>query len=237
MDKYSADTPVLGRQFRLDPRKPDGVSVTVVGVIDAVMLNTQQQPTQISLLVPTRQAPGRVASVTVRMSDDATALGPQLNKLMREIDADTPLNFRDYAAVVRGQTKTVHMFAVAFEVLGIVALVLVGAGLHGVMAVSVGRRTREIGVRRALGARNRQVLRDVFTRSTAQLAVGLMLGLGLGIPFAKLLDESLYESGGSSSPVVVLSTVLVIVLAGIVAVIVPARRALLVDPIQALRSE
>jgi putative ABC transport system permease protein len=237
VDKYSSDTPVLGRQFRLDPRKPDGASLTVDGVIDAVMLNTQQQPPQISLLVPMRQAPGRVASVTVRVREGSTGLAAQLNKLMREIDADTPLDFRDYAAVVRGQTRTVHMFAVAFDVMGIVALVLVAAGLYGVMAVSVGRRTREIGVRRALGAPNRQILRDVFTRSIAQLVVGFVLGLGFGIPFAKLLDDSLYESGGSANPVVIVSVLLVIVLAAVVAIIVPARRALRVDPIQALRSE
>jgi putative ABC transport system permease protein len=237
VDKYSSDTPVLRRAFRLDPRKPDGGTVTVVGVIEAILLNTQQQPAQAALLVPMLQAPARVASITVRVQDGITALAPRLNKLMREIDVDTPLDFRGYAAVVRGQTKTIHMFAVEFEVLGIVALVLVGAGLYGVMAVSVGRRTREIGVRRALGAKNRQVLRDVFTRSITQVAVGLIIGLGFGIAFAKFLDDSLYEYGGSSSPVVVLSAVLVIVLAGIVAVIVPARRALRVDPIQALRSE
>ena len=238
VDKYSADTPVLGRRFRLDSRSADGATVTVVGVIDTVMLSTQQQPPpQTSLLVPMRQAPSSVASVSVRMREGATALAPHLTKLMRDIDADMPLDFRDYAAVVRGQTRTVHMFAVVFDVLGIVAFVLVGAGLYGVMAVSVGRRTREIGVRRALGAPNRQILRDVFTRSTAQLAVGLIFGLGFGIPFARLLDDSLYESGGSANPVVILSVVLVLVLAAVAAIIVPARRALRVDPIQALRCE
>jgi putative ABC transport system permease protein len=238
VDKYSAGTQVLGRRFRLDPRSPDGATVTVIGVVDAVMLTTQQQPPpQTSLLVPMRQAPASVASVTVRMREGATALAPHLTKLMREIDADMPLDFRDYATVVRGQTRTVHMFAVAFDVLGIVALVLVGAGLYGVMAVSVSRRTREIGVRRALGAPNSKILRNVFARSTTQLAAGLVLGLGFGIPFAKLLDDSLYESGGSSHPIVVGSAVLVIVLAAVMAIIVPARRALRVDPITALRCE
>jgi ABC-type antimicrobial peptide transport system permease subunit len=207
----------------------------VIGIVGAVALSEPTEPPQPAMLIPLRQGPFRVASIGVRAHEASAALVPQLNKLMREIDADTPLSFHDYAAVVKGQVRTVRIVAGWFEVLGTVALMLAGAGLYGVMAVSVGRRTREIGVRRALGAPSRQILRDLFTRSIVQLVVGVAVGLAVGIPFARLLDDSLIATGYSSDPVVALSVVLVMILATVLAIIVPARRALRVDPITALR--
>ena len=189
------------------------------------------------MLIPLRQGPFRVASISVRTHEGSTAFLPHLNKLMVEVDADTPLSFHDYAAIVKSQVKTVRIVAGWFEVLGTVALVLAGAGLYGVMAVSISRRTREIGVRRALGAPSRQILRDLFTRSMVQLVIGLAIGFAMGIPFARLLDNSLIATGYSSDPIVVLSAVLVMILATVLAIIVPARRALRVDPITALRCE
>jgi ABC-type antimicrobial peptide transport system permease subunit len=104
------------------------------------------------------------------------------------------------------------------------------------MAFAVGQRTREIGVRRALGATRWTVLRDLFARNLAQLAIGLALGLGVGIPFSRQLSASLrtIEPGGAG---VVLGALVVLGGATVLAVIVPARRALRVDPMTALRHE
>jgi len=237
VEKFSADRPVLGRQFHLDPRNPAGPTVTVVGVISNIMLNTQQQPVQTTLLVPARQAPFLVGSVAIRTGDDSAAVATHLNKVMRDIDADIPLAFHDYESIPRSQTKTAHLFALAFDVLGVVSFVLVGAGMYGVMAVNVKRRTHEIGVRRALGAPNQKIYSALFTLSAIQMAVGLILGFAAGIPLARLLDSSLLQFGNSTRPAVLLGSILVIVAAAALAMLAPARRATRIDPIQALHFE
>jgi ABC-type antimicrobial peptide transport system permease subunit len=104
------------------------------------------------------------------------------------------------------------------------------------MAFAVGQRTREIGLRRALGASRWRVLRSLFAHNFAQLAIGLALGLAAGIPFSRQLSASLrtIEPGGVA---VVLGALLVLAVAAALAVVVPARRALRVDPMTALRHE
>jgi ABC-type antimicrobial peptide transport system permease subunit len=96
------------------------------------------------------------------------------------------------------------------------------AGLYGVMAFGVDRRTREIGVRRALGAQGRQVLRDVFGRSLLQLGMGLVLGVAAGIAFVRLLSASLLDSPSlriiaSADPLAVLVALGVLVAAAVLA--------------------
>lgn len=138
--------------------------------------------------------------------------------------------------MIRSGTLGERTVAQSFSAFGLVALLLAGAGLYGVMAFSVGQRTREIGVRRALGAPGKRVLRQLFARSFLQLGIGLALGLAAGVPFAHLLTGSMPSIEGSNSAVVV-SVLLVLILAALAAVVVPARRALRVDPTVALRHE
>ena len=236
-DRYGAGQSVIGRQFHLDPRDAKGATVTVIGVIGALKLNAPNSVTQPTLLLPLRQAPYRVASIAVRTRGDALAFAPRLNEIMREVDADTPLYWvRDYSAVARSETVGERTVAQALSANGIIALLLAGAGLYGVVAFSVAQRTREIGVRRALGAPNAKVLGSLFARTFVQLGIGLALGLGLGIPFARLLSGSLsgIETGNTA---VVASALGVLIAAALVAVAVPARRALRVDPTVALRNE
>ncbi len=233
-ERYASDGDVIGRRFRTDPRA-NGPLVTVIGVIAPLTLSNPGAPVQPTLLTSLRQDPARFVNIAVRTHGDAAAFAPRLNELMRGIDADTPLYWvRDYAAVVRDVTWGERVVAQLFSVFGVVALALAAAGLYGVVAFSVGQRTREIGVRRALGAPDRQVLRNVFGRTSWQ--IGLGLGLVIGIPLVHLLTSSL-PSIPAIDPTVVALAMLVMTVAALFAVIVPARRALRVDPMVALRNE
>jgi len=237
VERYADGRPILGRQFRLDPRDAHGATVTIVGVIGSVTLDTPGFEPQPALLVPLRQAPFRTASIAVRTHGDALAFATQLSAAMREVDADTPLYWvRDYADVLRSMSFGERVVAQSFTLFGVVALILAGVGLYGVMAFTVGQRTREIGIRRALGASRTAVLRALFSRNFSQLALGLALGLAAGIPFAWQLSASLRTIQPGGVPVV--STALFVLIgAAVLAVIVPARRALRVDPMLALRHE
>jgi putative ABC transport system permease protein len=236
-DRYGEGGSVLGRRFRLDPRDASGATVTVIGVIGALALDAPGNEPPPVLLVPLRQAPFHIASIAVRTRGSAPAFATHLTEIMREVDTDTPLYWvRDYTAVMRSMSFGERIVAQSFGIFGSIALALAGAGLYGVMAFAVGQRTREIGVRRALGAPRWRVLRSLFMRTFAQFGIGIALGLAAGIPFARHLTASLrtIEPGGVS---VILLALLVLAGAAVVAVLVPARRALAVDPIVALRNE
>ena len=159
------------------------------------------------------------------------------DEIMRAINPDTPVYWtRDYAAVIRSVSFGERIVAQSFGIFGLIALVLAGAGLYGVMAFGVGQRMREIGVRRALGASNPSVLRNLFGRSFQQLGIGLAIGMAGGIPFAHLLSESLHSIPASDAAVVS-SALGILILAAMLAVTIPARRALRVDPMLVLRHD
>lgn len=235
-DRYANDGDVLGRRFRTDPRT-DGPLVTVIGVIAPLTLTNPGAPMQPSMLTSLRQNPQRFVNIAVRTHGEPTAFAPRLNEIMREIDADTPLYWvRDYAAVVRDVTYGERVVARLFGIFGMVALALAAAGLYGVVAFSVGQRTREIGVRRALGAPNSLILHNVFGRIGWQVGIGLVLGLALGVPLVQVLTNSL-PSIPSIDVSVVAIAMLLMTLAAVLAALLPARRALRVDPMVALRDQ
>ncbi len=237
VERFGGDGSVVGRRFRLDPADANAPTVTIVGVISHLTLNQPSDVPDPTLLVPLRQDPGRIVSIAVRTRGDANAFAPRLNAIMHEIDADTPLYWvRDYSTLIRSVTYGERVVAEWFGAFGLVALLLAGAGLYGVMAFSVGQRVREIGVRRALGAPDTRVLRSLFARSVVQLVIGLAIGLALGIPFARVLTGSLtsIQSGNAG---VVIGALAVLMVAALLATAIPARRALRVDPIVALRYE
>jgi predicted permease len=236
-DRYGDKGDVVGRRFRLDPRDKDAPLVTVIGVLPALWMDRPGDPLRPAMLVPLRQQPARFVSFAVRVQGDPAAFAPQFAADLRAVDPDTPAYWvRTYAQSIRDATFSTRMLAKMFGGFGLLALALAGAGLYGVVAFNVGQRTREIGVRRALGAQPASVLGDVLRRVGWQVGIGLALGLGLGLGLTRMLTASMHTTVGSTAATV-FGALVVLLAAATIAVVVPARRALAIDPMVALRHE
>ena len=236
-EKLGNGESVLGRRFRLDPDNPQGALVTIIGVIKRIQLDDLDDPVRPALLRPLRQAPERFVSLAIRTQGDPRAFAPRFNEILREVEPDTPAYWvRTYDQVIREATFGEHILARLFLVFGAISLFLAGAGLYGVIAFTVRQRTREIGVRRALGAPSGRVLATLVGRSAWQIGLGLVIGLALAWPFARLLTGTL-NGFDADNPQVYLLVVGILVVAALFAILVPARRALRVDPLVALRHE
>ena len=237
VDRLANGGDVIGRRFRVDPRDPSGPTVTVIGVVAPLTLDTPGYDQSPAMLRPLSQDPFYIATIAVRTRGDALAFAPRLGAIMRELDADAPLYWvRDYAQVIRDVTVAERVITKSFAAFGLIALALAATGLYGVMAFAVARRTREIGVRRALGAPARQVLANVFGRSAIELGTGLAIGIVGGIALSRLLTHSL-PNIANVGIAAVLVAIGVLAAAVLLAIGVPVRRALGVDPVVALRHE
>jgi flagellin-like protein len=169
--------------------------------------------------------------VAVRVEGDASPLAPRVAALGRRVDAG--LQLRDIATldeVVAQEQKAKAFGPVVFGSILFVAVVFSAAGLYALMAVAVARRTREIGIRIALGATPRLVLRSIFARAGRQLGGGIIAGNSL-IMFLAWRADSL------TADLLAMSVITSVIMAavGVLACAAPARRALRVQPTEALR--
>ncbi|MFW6175852.1 MAG: FtsX-like permease family protein, partial [Acidobacteriota bacterium] len=225
----------LGRQVALSGAEDPERFRTVVGVVDDVHLAEADDPSRPGVFVPMSQNPVRFAYSAVRTAGDPLAFSDEMRRAVLSLDPDLPvywLQTLDWWIAYGGWTD--KLVAIHFEVFGAIALILAAVGLYGVLAYAVAQRTREIGVRRALGADDARIAGDMARQTLGQLAVGLALGLVLGFAFAQVLASRLIgvEAG---DPLTYGGVVLLLVGVSAAAVAGPTIRALRVQPVEALR--
>jgi len=175
--------------------------------------------------------------LVVRTNGNPAGLAAAVRTAVRAVDPDQPvatvMQLREQLAdVLIGE----RFSAVLIAALAAAGLLLAALGLYGVMAYTVGRRTGEIGLRLALGARPRDVLRLVVGQGVGLVAAGLLLGVGGAWALTRLLASSLYEVS-PTDPVTFAVVAVVLTAAGLVACWVPARRAIRIDPMASVRCE
>jgi ABC-type antimicrobial peptide transport system permease subunit len=227
----------VGRQIRL---RENGDWVTIVGV--APVLGTvggtgDRNGGTDAVYVPLAQSDWANVAIAARTAADATALVATLRQVVAELDPDVPLYQEGRLDVTLAQASTGEkVFSGLFTFFGLSALLLALVGLVGVLAFSVSRRTRELGIRMALGGRPASILWLVLRGGLLQLLVGLSAGLGVAAVAAPQFGEALFEQK-PHDPAVYAAIALILIVAGAIAAIVPARRALRVSPMTALRAE
>lgn len=241
VDRYLGGGDAIGRRFVLDPEGGTERVATIVGVVRPVQMDDIDDPREASVFVPFAQSPQRFFSLMVRTREAPMGMAQPLAAIAQRLDPDSPLYWvRPYDDVLFEATIGQHLLARMFTSFGIIALLLAASGLYGVIAFNVGRRTREIGVRRALGAANGLLLSDLLRGTLGQVLIGLCIGLVLGIPFASLLSGMLGTTGLEASGMswrIWLPALIALASAALVACWVPARRALRIEPTVALRQD
>src|SRR5262245_5232910 len=176
-------------------------------------------------------------TVAAKARSDMATMTAEMRNLARRLDPDLALYWNMSLEEFQAKKRVgIRLLAQIFSVFALIAIILAAVGIYGVLAFATGQRNREIGVRRAMGAHDKQILATVMRGALFQLAVGL----GLGALFAPIMGRSLREGllGMSPDDPVIYSLVLVILLAAtLLASWIPARRALRVQPSSALRCE
>jgi predicted permease len=237
-EAYFEGVEPIGRRFRQVDEAGGGPWLSVVGVAPDLQHDDIDDTLRPTYYLPLAQSVPQFAFVAVRsVGAEAAPLAPSLLKAVHEIAPDQPVYYLrtvdDWIAIVRASNR---FLAGLFGSFAFAGLVLAAVGVYGVAAYAVTQRTGEIGVRRALGARDSSVVRLVAGRSAQDLAWGLTVGLGLAIALGRQVGSFFYEAQ-ALDPVVLLSVPLVLVGAVGLATWMPARRALRIEPAVALRGE
>jgi putative ABC transport system permease protein len=233
---FEGQSPV-GRSIRLASPAGELTSATVIGVVPDMRLGGVLNRDPEAVFLPMAQQVRPTLSVAVRARGDPATLGKSVRDVVAELDPDLPVYaLQPMTQVLYLTTWFYGVFGAVFIAFGAVALALVIIGLYGLMAFSVARRTREIGLRMAIGAGRGDVVRMVLGQGAVQLAVGLAAGVGLAMFLSRLLVVFLvgvrpWDPG-------VFATVLIGLLAtGMLACLPPALNAMRTDPNEALRHE
>ena len=207
----------------------------VVGVVGDVRFRNAESPPAPDVYVSYYQSPRSGALVYLRTAGDPSSLADAARRTIRELAPDLPVyDIRTLKSRVADATARARFSAVLLLLFAGAALILAAIGIYGVMSFSVTQRTREIGIRVALGAARRDVLRLIVGQGTALAVAGSAIGLVAALAATRVLRSLLFDVAPFDPPTYVLVVVL-LSLTAIVASWIPARRAARVDPVEALR--
>jgi predicted permease len=226
----------LGKRFGVDgPNSAD--QIEVIGVVKDAKYGSLQEQFRPIAFHSHQQLPDTLGNLVVRVSGSTTSVVPQIRQTIQQIDRNLPIDdvvsLDEQIGRSLVQPKLVARLASFF---GLLALLLACVGLYGVMSYGVARRTNEIGIRMALGARTGYVLWLVLREALLLVSIGLVAGVLASLAVTKTAASLLYELKPNDPLTIVSATLL---LAGVAALagFLPARRAARVDPMIALRDE
>jgi predicted permease len=244
--RYWPGEDAIGKRITFDDPAKNPSWLTVVGVAKNTARSNWVSPPEEEVFLPylqnrayldTPSPPFAYLTLVVRASRDPAALAPDIRKAIRSLDKNIPISeiqtMNLVVAEANGQSRFYMVLLGAFAA---IALILAGVGIYGVMSYSVSRRTHEIGVRMALGAQGRDVLRLVVFQGIIQAMAGIAVGLAGALALSRLMAGLLYGTR-PTDPTTFVAAVLVLGGVAVAASYIPARRASKVDPMVALRYE
>jgi putative ABC transport system permease protein len=227
----------LGQRIKIGPPDSSEPWMTVVGVVEDVRQNWWNPAKRPAIYEPFLQLPRRSMVFLLRGNAEPESYVPDVREAVRQIDDQIALTgVNTLEAEITDSVAIVRIMGVLMAIFGSVALTLASLGVYGVLAEGVARRVPEIGIRLALGAEPRDVMRLVFGQALKLTGIGLVIGLPIAFAVNRAMASLIFGIVSVNLLVLAEFTVLLI-LAAVAAAYVPARRAMRVDPMVALRYE
>ena len=226
----------VGKTFKVDTDRPDHYEI--VGVCADAQYDSLRQSPPVTFYIPyLQQEDAGGMTYEIRTHAKAASVLSAVRDAVRSIDKDLPLiDIRTQEEQIEATMQQERIFATLTAGFGVLALILAGVGIYGLMAYNVARRTNEIGVRMALGAQRGVIGRMVLGETLTLVAAGVMIGVPAAWALSRVIASQLFGLS-PHDPATLVSVVLLLFAAGFLAGYVPSRRATNMDPMVALRHE
>jgi putative ABC transport system permease protein len=235
--RFFAGEDPIGRRIRYGGADSTAPWMTIVGVVGDSRRTGFDAAVRHETFLPHAQAVARTLEIVVRTAGDPEAVVPDLRAILRSLDPAVPLHEpRPIADVVGDMTAQRRLNTLLMTIFAVVAVVVAAVGIYGVIAYSVEQRTRELGVRAALGASAGAALRLVLREGLVLAGIGLALGLIAALGLTRAMSSLLYGVAALDPTTFAVAAVAALATT-VVACLVPARRAMRVDPSTALRAD
>jgi putative ABC transport system permease protein len=210
--------------------------LTIVGVVGDVHEYGLDVPPRPTVYVNLFQRPSSAITVTMLSDADTQLVTSSARSILQELNPEIPARFRTFSQVYSASLGSRRFNLILIGFFGVVALLLATAGVFGVMAYSVSRRTREIGVRVALGAGSREVLGMILGQGLRTIFIGVAIGIAGSLALTRSV-QSLLFGVTPTDPLTYVAVAMLLTVVAVTASYIPARRAMRVDPMVALRHE
>jgi predicted permease len=235
--RHLRDQEPLGKQIRLDVSGASPEWSEIIGVVANTKTHSEATREEPQVYEAMFQRPTSSFSFMLRTSSDPEGLVPALRDAVAKVDAELPLlRVMSMSTVIEGQAGGDPIFVRLLGSFALLALMLAAIGVYGLIAYSVSQRTHEIGIRMALGAESRQVLRMVLWEGLKMTLIGAAIGLLMAMPLPKAFEAMFYDLHIHERGLYFMVP-MAMALVAMLATYIPARRAMRVDPMVALRYE
>ena len=239
-ERYFPGQNPIGRSFTFDDETDDGALLEIVGVVGDIKSDDAREKPEATVYRPIVQIPEQGAyscTIHIRTLSDPTPLTPQVRQMINQIDDKLPIfSVTTLDEQMRNNLDQERLIAQLVSFFGALALILACIGLYGVMAHGVARRTNEIGIRMALGARGGNIAWMILRETLYLVLAGLLIGVPAALLGARLISSQLFGLS-ATDPLTLIAAAIVLTLVALLAGYLPARRAARVNPLSALRYE
>jgi predicted permease len=230
-ERYWPGKDALGRQILVE-----GKACQIVGVVEDAKINSVHESPESYMYFPFAQNPREDGTLIVDVEGDTRPIVARTLSDIQRMDRNVPLDVRTIDYLMQQAFWADQMSAGFVATLGLLGIFLGAVGLYGVIAYVVNRRSREIGIRIALGAERRNILRLVLGQGLTLAAIGTGIGLIASLMVVRLMSSMLYGVT-PTDPMAFAGSASLVILVALAACWIPARRAASIDPMQALRTE
>jgi putative ABC transport system permease protein len=234
-DRWPGQDPI-GHTIEFGNMDGDLRLLTIVGIVGDVHEYGLDTPPRPTVYVNLFQRSHPAMTVTMLSDQDTQSIVSATRRILQELNPEIPPRFQTFSQVYSASLGSRRFNLIVIGFFGVVTLLLASAGVFGVMAYSVSRRTKEIGIRVALGARSRDVLTMILSQGLRTVFIGVAIGLASSLALARTV-ESLLFGVTATDPLTFFAVVLLLAAAALLACYIPALRATRVDPMVAIRHD